>query len=665
MSTRQSYLLILEEGNESKTVSLTPGTEIIIGRSPVCTMILSDDRASRRHATIDFRNGNWYITDLKSRNGTIVQGQIIDQPCLLYHGDLIQIGHSRLVFHDEKNIRESNHDVLHDFLEGTGMFGVSEFTGIAPSDTFLHSGEIVDRRQETSFLLFSDKTMTARVTRAGYDSADLCQLAYQLGKVEHLADAAKLALEGLLNATDGDAAGLWLLPHEVKSTFRISQLRLVAHISPGNCSYMHISKSLAKTVIVNREAILVDEQKNHETAIAELIPYHTLAAPIRFENHILGLIHLYNGSRHRLFTSDDLEYTLAVADTLGTALSHLTREKELAANLSDARQENTILRELLNIETEIVGVSPAMQHVAQQVKLASERKATLLICGESGVGKELIARAAHFAGPRKECPFICLNCAAVSENLLASELFGHEKGAFTGATERKIGKFEAANKGTLFLDEIGEMSPALQAKFLRVLEGHPFERVGGNIPITVDVRVVAATNRDLEREVKEGHFRHDLFFRLRVLEITIPPLRRRKDDIPVLAHHFLDRFSRETGRKINGFTPEAMKILLEYRWPGNVRELKNVIERAVLLGSGSMIEGPDLALSTLKTTGNTESLHHSVEHFEPISLHELESRHIEATLRHCEWNKSNAARILGIERTTLDRKIKRYHLDKQ
>ena len=192
-----------------------------------------------------------------------------------------------------------------------------------------------------------------------------------------------------------------------------------------------------------------------------------------------------------------------------------------------------------------------------------------------------------------------LNCAALSESLLESELFGHERGAFTGATERKIGKFEAADGGTLMLDEIGEMSPTIQAKFLRVLEGHPFERVGGSEPIQCDVRVIAATNRDLERAVAEGIFRRDLFFRLHVLEIFVPALRKRPEDIPELAHHFLQKFNAETGRKIRGFTAEAMEQMLRYRWPGNVRELKNVIERAVVLARGEMIEVEDLTLSKL------------------------------------------------------------------
>jgi Nif-specific regulatory protein len=286
----------------------------------------------------------------------------------------------------------------------------------------------------------------------------------------------------------------------------------------------------------------------------------------------------------------------------------------------------------------------------------------VLIRGESGSGKELVARAVHFSSPRRKAPFVCLNCAALSEELLASELFGHERGAFTGATDRKIGKFESADGGTIMLDEIGEMSPAIQAKFLRVLEGHPFERVGGNKPVKVDVRVIAATNRDLEREVAEGRFRRDLFFRLRVLEIVVPALRKRPDDIVQLATHFLERFRVETGRKLLGFTPRAVNQLLSYRWPGNVRELKNVIERAVVLCRGEYIDEEDLLLSNLATAGDTVENNPLEKGFRPCSLEEMEKMHILATLNFTSWNKSKASTILGIERSTLDRKIRRYGL---
>ncbi len=235
----------------------------------------------------------------------------------------------------------------------------------------------------------------------------------------------------------------------------------------------------------------------------------------------------------------------------------------MTENLNQIRDENLQLRERLGVESEIIGSRPAMAKVARELIRAAPSRATILIRGESGVGKELVARAVHFASPRRKGPFVCLNCAALTESLLESELFGHERGAFTGATERKIGKFESADAGTLMLDEIGEMSPTIQAKFLRVLEGHPFERVGGSEAIKVEVRVIAATNRDLERAVSEGHFRRDLYFRLHVLEIIVPALRKRPEDIPILANYFLQKFNAETGRRIRGFTPEATEQILD------------------------------------------------------------------------------------------------------
>ena len=683
-------------------MSLFPSSETTLGRSSECTVVLEDDRASRRHALLFFRDGCWYLRDLQSRNGTVLNKQLVNDDTLIQDGDAIGIGHCTIEFRlirtnrgtpDEDELSHSGTTSV----GGTGVYGISEAHGVAPSDTFFDPNKIVARRTKTSFLETDGSTVVDHATHTGHDSGNLCQLAFQLGKTNSLKEASQATIDGLLSATDADAAAIWLLPQEVKSTFRISQLRLVAHTASNGRDYLHIPESLAKTVIENREAVLTNDGKSRDqgqtiemSADESIVPSHTLVAPIRFHDTVFGLLHLYGESPDKSFSPEDLEYTLAVADTFGAALIHLTRERELIAHLDDVKQENIILRELLNKDTEIIGVSTAMRHVGKLVERASEGKATLLIRGESGTGKELIARAAHFAGPRKSKPFVCLNCAAISESLLASELFGHEKGAFTGATERKIGKFEAANHGTLFLDEIGEMPALLQAKFLRVLEGHPFERVGGNTPISVDVRVVAATHRDLEKEVAEGRFRHDLFFRLRVLEIIVPPLRKRKEDIAVLARHFLERFRTETGRKIDGFSQGAMYLLQEYRWPGNIRELKNVIERAVLLGTDTLIQEADIAFSSLRTTGDTNisSLvrvpsgiaveafatdplyEHSGEygdfsHYTPMTLEQWEKQHIEATLQFCQWNKSNAARILGVERTTLDRKIKRYEIDKE
>ncbi|MFZ9092802.1 MAG: sigma 54-interacting transcriptional regulator, partial [Planctomycetaceae bacterium] len=254
----------------------------------------------------------------------------------------------------------------------------------------------------------------------------------------------------------------------------------------------------------------------------------------------------------------------------------------------------------------------------------------------------------------------------LNENLLESELFGHEKGAFTGASERRAGRFEQADGGTLFLDEVGEMSAAVQAKFLRILEGHPFERIGGHTPIHADVRIVAATNRDLEAAVEDGSFRRDLYFRLQVAELHALPLRDRPDDVVLLATVFLNRFVRRIGRAVTGFTDEALRRLQDYSWPGNVRELQNTIERTVILCRSEVVREEDLLLSDLGTrhmpaeavsTGCTTE-------FTERSLADIEREQILATLEHTDWNKSRAAQILGIERSTLDRKLKRYHVQR-
>jgi Nif-specific regulatory protein len=358
----------------------------------------------------------------------------------------------------------------------------------------------------------------------------------------------------------------------------------------------------------------------------------------------------------KVLTSEDLELTVALARQVAVAWQALRSRQELA-------EENQRLRSQALQEVHLVGESPALQEVKRKIQLAAASDVTVLIRGETGVGKELVARAIHYCSPRAGKPFICLNCAALAESLLESELFGHEKGAFTGATERKIGKFEAAHQGTIFLDEIGELTPSAQAKLLRILEGHPFERVGGSQPIRVNVRVVAATNRPLEEAIQAGRFRLDLYYRLQVMEIFVPPLRERREDIPLLAEYFLRQFASQMGRRLRGLTPAAMKKLLEHHWPGNVRELRNVIERAVVLTQRQVIDAEDIWLAPVQP--ESRSVQQPSSAYEPITLEELEKRHILATLEHTKWNKSQAARILGIERSTLDRKIHAYGLAKE
>jgi DNA-binding NtrC family response regulator len=310
----------------------------------------------------------------------------------------------------------------------------------------------------------------------------------------------------------------------------------------------------------------------------------------------------------------------------------------------------------------LVGESESIQRLRVQIRRIAPTDATVLIRGESGVGKELVARALHQSSRRQNTPFVCLNCAALSESLLESELFGHEKGAFTGAVERKLGKFELAHQGTLFLDEIGELSQSIQAKFLRVLEGQPFHRIGGSEAIQADVRVLAATNRDLEDAVKDHTFREDLYFRLNVVQITVDPLRARIGDVPLLADHFLREAAAQSRRPNAAISPAAMDRLVAYRWPGNVRELKNTIYRAVILARNPLLEPADIDFCAV--SAEDFDLGRTPPTLLGRSLQEVELAHIVAVLEQTGWNKSRSAEILGIERSTLDRKLKRHDIQR-
>jgi two-component system response regulator HydG len=303
---------------------------------------------------------------------------------------------------------------------------------------------------------------------------------------------------------------------------------------------------------------------------------------------------------------------------------------------------------------QIIGSSPAMHHTLDLVGQVAPSAATVLIQGESGTGKELIANAIHHGSPRRDRPFIKINCAALPETLLESELFGYERGAFTGAVARKEGRFELADGGTLFMDEIGDLSPATQAKLLRVLQEGEFERLGGTRTLKVDIRLVAATNADLATLVREKRLREDLFYRLNVITIQLPPLRERREDIPLLAQHFLRRFAAKNVKAITGFTDEAMDVLQTYAWPGNVRELENVVERAVVLTRSSMISPADFPETVV---GSDQAARHLVISI-GTPLEEVEDRLIEETLRYTKGDKTLAAKLLGIATRTIYRRMK-------
>ena len=332
-------------------------------------------------------------------------------------------------------------------------------------------------------------------------------------------------------------------------------------------------------------------------------------------------------------------------------------------------RENTKFREELKRSKDewspLVGSSPAMLEVYKLVARVSESRSTVLLQGESGTGKELIARAIHGNSPRRAKAFVPVNCGALPDTLLESEMFGYEKGAFTGAVGTKTGLFESANGGTLFLDEVGELGQALQVKLLRVMQDQEVRRVGGTSSIKVDVRIIAATNRDLEQFVKDGKFRDDLFYRLNVVRITLPSLKEREEDIPMLAHHFLQKCAAGTTTAVRGFHPDTLDCLKRYRWPGNVRELENAIERAVSLSHGPLLTPDDLPSQIRQASAEPEPKSEAPETAESVylTLEEVEKRHLIRVLKETKGNKVKAAKILGIDRRTLYRMAERFGLD--
>jgi len=663
-----AYLVIREGSKWVDVIRLEAGRTATIGRASTNKVTIADDRASRFHAEVFYSDEKWVLRDLESRNGTLVNGRPISGDYQLVISDTIRIANCQLSF-----VEELSSAFPDSFEADTGV--LREHLGSDTND-FLEDSNVLDsisvatithRQGQTDLLKRKDTEKDE--SRLGQSVANLCSLAFDIAGCGDEQEIAKASLAGIFNSTNAHAAAVLLAPYDIEGKVTGVDLRVIeSSVLKGVSKYHRVTSYLASTVLTDGEAVLAadigdDSKIASRDSQGEIASTSIVCAPIRYDNRIVGLLHAYSTDGEKPLTPADLEFALALSDIIGLALRSLSRTRELAEDLSLSRSEIQQLRSQLEAESEIVGGSPALDKVKQDVVQAAPSRATVLIRGESGVGKELIARAVHYSSPRSSGPFVCMNCAALSESLLESELFGHEKGAFTGATDRKVGKFEAADHGTIMLDEIGEMSLSVQAKFLRVLEGHPFERVGGNQPIEVDVRVIAATNRDLEVAVAEGRFRRDLYFRLNVVEILVPPLRKRPEDIELLAYFFLDRFREETGRKITGFSDAAIERLQQYRWPGNVRELKNMVERAVVLCRSTQIEAADLSMSNLATPDTSEMLPNH-DTFKPMSLEDMERLHISKSLAYHDWNKSRTASVLGIERSTLDRKLKRYDIQR-
>jgi Nif-specific regulatory protein len=373
--------------------------------------------------------------------------------------------------------------------------------------------------------------------------------------------------------------------------------------------------------------------------------------PMKVKGKTIGVVEIIDKTDWSPFTDDDIKMLTVYAELAALAIGRAQKIEQDKRNIDDLRNQ-------LDDKYQIIGESKAISKVMFDSFKVANSKANTLILGESGTGKELLARLIHQVGSRRDNLMIALNCAALPESLMEDELFGHEKGAFTGAMNRKIGKFELADKGTLFLDEIAEMSPGMQAKLLRVLQKDEFYRVGGNQSVSVDVRVISATNKDIGKEVAEGRFREDLFYRMNVVQIQMPTLRERKEDIPLLAEYFLDIFKQQMGLPNLTISKKAMENMLQYDWPGNVRELKNVMERAVVMGNDQEILPEDLPIFGPRTVYRGLEVGLTLNE----AINRFKKEFIIANLRHAGGNRTKAAKKMDIQRTYLSRLISKYNI---
>jgi len=647
-NSRPAYLVRRINGRWQELHQLAVGQSASVGRAETNRIILDDTRCSRRHCEVCFERDDWWLRDLESSNGTELNNVRISQPTLLVDGDIIRVGDNELLFtHEISSQLETPGEELTDHEEL-----------LAKPVDFESTTEVIERRNKSAY-----NVDPQAVARLRHGLASLYRVSSRMLGAEDVKGLAEIAVEGLRENLKADLAAVLLFDSKAKRRDQVGDLRIVAFRAPENSGFTRVSDRLSTQALKERDGILaLDLWHSGASGLQTLEAMqarNVICVPIRDEEQTYGLIHLYALQSQHILDADALEFALAVAEQFAVALKQVLSKDALTTDLKLALKTNQSLRQMLRFESELIGDSKVMQSLRSEIAQYANSDATVLICGESGVGKELVARAIHFNSNRQSGPFVCVNCAALSESLLESELFGHEKGSFTGATERRIGKFEQASGGTLFLDEIGEMSQTMQAKFLRVLEGQPFERVGGATPVKVNVRVVAATNRDLPSAVREGDFRRDLYFRLNVLQTDVPPLRQRRQDVPALASHFLQLASARLGRPAKQLSPEALDAMQKYDWPGNVRELRNVVERAFTLAADDEINAEHLRFSRLDdaTDGGTND-------FDPVSLEEIEKRHIRSMMRFTKWVKREAARLLDIERSTLDRKLASYKIER-
>ena len=593
-----------------------------VGRDRSNGLHLRDLAVSRHHCIIEPAAPGWRLRDLESLHGTFVNGLPVRERDL-QSGDRIAVGSTLLLLQDNGQEPEPAAFLVEDEQPWDEISAQLTLDG----STYLGSG------------ILPPDSRTTRNLQA------LLRIGTALHALQATASLARRLLELTLDTVPGQRAALLLLDRGTDEPTSFFLHRR------GSTDPFQVSRTLVRRVMEERSASLandvlhVPELSDAESLLASRVR-SLLAAPLPGPGGLLGILYLDTRAEDILFDEGHLEMVTAIAGIAAAALAN-TRHMEW---LDEERHRLDAA-----FDHDMVGESPRMKEIWRLLTRVAPTDATVLLLGESGTGKELAARAIHRASPRSRRPFVAINCATLSETLLESELFGHERGAFTGAVERKTGKLEAADSGTLFLDEVGELPPPLQAKLLRVLQEREFERLGSTRTIQVDVRVIAATNRDLEKAIHEGGFRDDLYYRLNVISLTLPPLRDRREDVPLLASHFAATFSRKLGRQVAGFTPEARACLLRYPWPGNIRELANAIERAVVLGQEDLIQPEDLPEAVLEAAPAIGRKAPMAKYHD--ALNEWKKRLILTAIEQAGGNVTRAAETLGLHPNYLHRLI--------
>lgn len=602
----KAFATVIRGSASEKKYELDASQPIRIGRGSGCQILLSDPLSSRTHAIISYEEGQWVASDAESRNGTLVNEKKIASVHLI-NGDRIQVGSTELLFElpdDEEDTEPSGQTLVLDApisLEASGIHSVSQLVN----------------------------------NQRSQDMLDLYQLSICLMRCSSPDEVATTGLEMLRIRTKANAVGfLWVDERgELKP-----QLTLPEELGDK----LRLHKKLTDRVCQEGRGIWIKDKisdPGREGSYADAI-----CIPLMSESTVMGAIHLYR--EEGTFEQIHFDFAVSAGNMLAVALESARAQASLSAEHQRLVQRTGDFHEL-------IGQSPEMRRLKDRISRVAKASGCALVRGESGVGKELVSRAIHRLSPRKDRPLLCVNCAAIPSDLMESQLFGHKRGAFTGAEKDHAGLFQQANTGTLFLDEVGELNLEGQAKLLRILEGHPFLPVGDTKEITVDVRVIAATNRDLRDYVREKRFREDLYYRLSVFELVVPPLRDRGRDIEILTQHFLDHFRAQHGRPNLQLSDKTRQRMLEYKWPGNVRQLRNVIDSAVVLAAGNIIQPSDLSLQDV-----------GVERLDTLRIDHWEERLIREALTRTDKNINEACRLLGVSRATLYRKLEQYSIER-